>query len=205
MGPLFPFAKEGLLGEEDARRITQPYWSEFNEVWKSAIDLYQKQDEDFRARLGEAPCVPPINLNFLAQSFARERFSGREAEGLVECRAIPNTYTLYVTRQVLLRWNCFGRDFVVHNTNTTNLKDKYFRQEPIDGIEPSATRLTVGYRLNETKTDLAVVAISLQVDEDLGYYFFIDGTDDGTLSIPAPIEPPAPIRPLEELRKPKPR
>jgi len=203
--PLFPFVTEHLIEEREARATTGPYWADLTAVWCSAWQAWEKMDEGHRARLGETPCTPPVVLNAFAQSFARERFSGREDEGLVECDAIPNVFALYIKPRVLLRFNSLGRDFVVRNTDTSALKDAYFRQEPIPGIDDSATRLTVGYILNEAKTNMVCVAISLQHDHDPVYHFLIDGSDEGTLPISAPTVAPTPITPSEELRKRIPR
>lgn len=202
---LFPFMTEHLIEEGEARRTTGPYWADLTAVWCSAWEAWGKMDERHRARLGETPCTPPIVLNAFAQSFARERLSGREEEGLIECGVIPNVFALYVKPRVLLRFNGLSRDFVVRNTETSALKDAYFRQESIPGIDSSATRLTVGYVPNEAKTDMACVAVSLQLDQDLVYRFFVDGSDEGTLPIPAPTVAPAPATPSEQLRKKLPR
>jgi hypothetical protein len=202
---LFEFLAGELISEQQARAITAPYWVELNAVWSSAWEEWGKIDERQRARLGETPCTPPVVLNAFAQSFARERFRGREDEGLVECAAIPNVFVFYINHQVLLRFNGLGTDFVVHNTDKSVLKDNYFQQEPIAGIDKSATRLTVGYVCNETKTHMACVAISLQMGPDPVYHFLIDGSGEGTLSIPAPIVPPVPLMPSEQLSKAKPR
>ena len=202
---LFSWLTEGLISEDEARRITQLYWEELTDVWRSAWEAWREMKESHRARLGETPCVPPVVLNGFAQSFARERFSGREDEGLVPCCAIPNVFAIYIKPSVLLRFNSLSSEFVVRNTAQTDLKEAYFRQEPIPGIANSATRLTVGYVANEAKTDIACVAISLQLHEDLAYHFLIDGTDEGTLSIPAPTVAPTPIKPTEQIRKAHPR
>jgi len=202
---LFNFLTESLIPEQQARAITAPYWIELNAVWSSAWEEWGKIDERQRARLGETPCAPPVVLNAFAQSFARERFRGREDEGLVECAVIPNVFAFYIDRQVLLRFNGLGNDFVVHNTDKSDLKDNYFRQESIAGIDSSATRLTVGYVCNEAKTHMACVAISLQWGPDPVYHFLIDGSGEGVLPIPASITPPSPTMPSEGLLKVKPR
>ena len=147
----------------------------------------------------------PINVNFFAQSFARETLSRREEEGLVVCEAIPSTFTVYIKPHIIVRFNALGSDFVVHNIGKTALKAAWFGQKSIAGIDSSATRLTVGYLPNEAKTDMACVAISLQVGQDRVYHFPIDGSDEGALPIPAPLVPPAPILPSEQLSKAKPR
>jgi len=199
------FMTEDLINEGEARRTTEPYWADLTAVWCSAWDAWGKVDERHRARLGETPCTPPVVLNAFAQSFARECFSGREDEGLVECDAIPNVFALYIKPRVLLRFNSMGRDFVVRNTDTSALKNTYFRQEPILGIDSSATRLTVGYVPNEAKTSIACVAISLQLDHDPIYHFLIDGSDEGILPVPTPSVASAPTPPSEQLRKRIPR
>lgn len=203
--PLFSFVTEDLIAENEARRITEPFWEDLNGVWCSAWKRWTSFAEEDRARLSEVPYAPPVVLNALAQSFARECFAGREDEGLVECTAIPHVFAFYIKPHVLLRFNGLGRDFVVHNTTNSDLKDAYFRQVPIPGIDNAATRLTVGYVTNEARTDLACVAISLQHDCDLVYRIIIDGSDEGTLPIPTPAIAPAPVAPSEQLAKAKPR
>lgn len=202
---LFPFVTEQLIPEPEAREITRPYWEELTAVWISAWEAWRRIEEGDRARLGETPCTPPVVLNAFAQSYARGCFSGREDEGLIECREIPNVFAFYVHSRVLLRFNTLCPDFVVRNTEKSALKEAYFRQEPIAGIDDSATRLTVGYVPNEPRTDAACIAISLQFDHDPVYHFRIDGRDEGTLPIPAPTVAPPPMAPSEQLRTRKPR
>jgi hypothetical protein len=203
--PLFPFVTEDFIEEPEARAITQPYWSDLTAVWQSSWEAWERIDERDRARLAETPWAHPVALNAFAQSFARERFSGREDDGLVECDAIPSVFAVYITPRVLLRFNGLSRDFVVRNTDRSDLKDAYFRQEPIAGINSAATRLTVGYVLNETKTEISCVAISLQHVQDPIYHFLIDKGDESALPIPAATVPPTPISPSELLAKKKPR
>lgn len=200
---LFSFVTEDLVGEGDARAITRPYWTDLTAVWCSAWKAWGEMDERHRARLGETPCTPPVVLNAFAQSFARERFLGREDEGLVECDVIPNVFAFYIKPRVLLRFNSLGEDFVVRNTGKSPLREAYFKQEPIPGIDSSATRLTVGYIPNQAKTGMACVAISLQVDRDRVYRFLIDGSDEGTLQIPGPSMTPTPMPATEWLKKHK--
>jgi hypothetical protein len=195
--PLFEFLKEEMISEAEARATTEPYWAELTTVWCSAWERWGKMDEDDRRRLGETPCTPPVVLNAFAQSFAREVFSGREDEGLVVCDVIPNVFAFYINQRVLLRFNSLGADFVVHNTDRSPLKDDYFRQEPIYGIENAATRLTVGYLANEAKVEMACVAISLQFGPTPVYHFLIQ-SEEGALPIPAPVVPPQPAMPSEQ-------
>jgi hypothetical protein len=202
---LFKFLTEDLVSESDARSITEPYWTELTGVWASAWREWQNMSDDHRRRLGETPYAPPVVLNSFAQSFARERFSNRESEGLVVCDEIPNVFTLYVQPHVLLRFNSFGTDFAVHNTDRSILKDAYFRQEPIPGLDNSATRLTVGYLADEAKVNIACVAISLQVGPDPVYYFLIDRAEQRAVPIPGPTVPRTPVTPREQLSRKKPR
>jgi len=202
---LFPFLAEEFIGEPEARAITRPYWSDLTAIWQSSWEAWKRIDERDRARLAETPWAPPVTVNAFAQSFARERFLGREDEGLEECTVIPNVFAFYATPRVLLRFNNLSKDFVVRNTDSSDLKDAYFRQEPIPGINSGATRLTVGYVLNEAKTEIGCVAISLQYAEARVYYFLIDKSDEGALPIPAATVPPISMPPIESLQKKRPR
>lgn len=114
-------------------------------------------------------------------------------------------YSLSTSSRTVLRFNSLGADFVVHNTDRSSLKQAYFQQEPIQGIDSAATRLTVGYLANEAKVEMACVAISLQVGPDPVYHFLIDRSDEGTLAVPAPAVPPVPTMPIVRSQKVKPR
>ena len=206
MSSLFPFITNDLVPEETARSITQPFWGDLAGVWTSALERWQGMGEDDRARLGETSFIPGVILFGFAKSFAQERFTGREEEGLVPCNAIPNVFAVYVQESLLLRFNAFGRDFVVRNTeNGSDLKDAYFRQESVPGIDNSATRLTVGYTLNAAKTEFDRLAISCQVGETCAYWFPIDDSEESVQPMPSPMTPPEPIAPSDELRRTRPR
>jgi hypothetical protein len=186
---LFDFVTEDLLNEEDAKRITAPLWVELTSVWSEAFRLFNATPEETRGRIERSPIAKAGCLNAIAASIVQDNFVGREAEQLEVCEKL-RFVKLYVTRDVVLRFNSLTSGCIVRNIKASPQKDAYFRQEPLSGIWPGATRLTVGYITDAAKAELARVEISLQVGEDLVYHFPIDGTDSGTLPITAPKVPP---------------
>ncbi len=205
MSQLFPFATEHLLPVDEAKKITAPFWSDLSGVWVSAWREWGKMSEEHRAMLSQTPFVPPIQVFGFAQYFAKEAFSNREAEGIVECPELF-VYGFYIDDKVLMRFNAVRSDLIVHNSHSgSDRKDLYFRQNPIYGLNNNATRLTVGAMANAAKTDLASVVISCQVGDSLHYSFPIDGEDDGVLAGPSSTIPPEPGSVSEQIAKRKPR
>ncbi|HEY4311355.1 MAG TPA: hypothetical protein VGN12_18040 [Pirellulales bacterium] len=205
MSELFPFAVEHLLSEAEAKKVTEPHWGDLSSVWVSAITEWHSFSEEHRARLSSTPFVPPIVVFGFAQSFAREKFSNRDDDGIILCEGL-GVFAFYIERKVLIRFNALARDHIVRQGyQSSDRKELYFRQEPIDGLNNDATRLTAGYLMNEAKTDLASVAISCQVGENLVYTFPIDGSNDSLLPLPTPQTSPSPASAAKPLRKRKPR
>ena len=205
MARLFKFVTDDFISEKKARSLLHPIERELAGVWNSAWQAMCSMDPEHRARLGETPYVPPIILFGFAQSYAREVFSDREEDGIEVCDRLPGVFSFYYQGKVLLRFNALSREFVVRNTSTSALKKRYFRQLPIRGLTNSADRLTVGYTLDESKTRLATIGVSLQVDEDLAFHLPIDGSAGSVFPLPQPSRSPVPQLPSNELRKRNPR
>lgn len=208
MSELFDFVTEQLLPEDNAKELLQPYRHELVQVWVKAWNHWKGLSEDTRARLGQTPFLPAINLFGFAQSYAKEIFSGRDSEEIVVCDRLHNVFGFYLKNKLLLRFNTLGADHIVHgtqNTTSTEHKELYFRQEPIYGLVNSATRLTIGSVANAAKTDLGCVVASCQVGDALHYSFQIDEADGISLAGPAATIPPQPPNFSQNLRTTKPR
>jgi len=199
------FVAREFLGRDEAKALSEPFWSDMRHVWQSAWSSWHNVGEDERARLLETPTARPGALNAFAQSFAREMFRGRESEGIVECEIIPNVFAFYVHEKILLRFNALGPGYLVRAVEANEFKRRYFKQLPIRGIINSANRMTVGYRVNEAKTDLEEIAISLQYGPDLIYYFSID--DAQSMQLPSGSQAPTPKPPVasNQIRHGRPR
>lgn len=204
MTDLFEFVRDDFLEESEARNLLSPIQEDLVGVWEDAWRAWREIGEGHRARLGETPYVPPVMIFGFAQSFARERFAGREAEGIVPCDAIPGVFSFYLNDSALLRFNTLGRDHLVRNIQRSPSKRRYFSQAPMLGIT-SATRLTAGYVPDESRTDIAQVCISLQYGETLIYSFPLDDGDLGALPIEGPVTHPSPQPVSESLRQTRPR
>ncbi|MGE3637376.1 MAG: hypothetical protein AB7G28_02375 [Pirellulales bacterium] len=203
---LFEFVTEELVDEEAAIAATKPVWADLAKVWKQSWRRWHKLSEDNRRRLLETPTARPVMLNAFAQSFAIERFSGRESEGLVVCDALPHVFAFYIDDRILIRFNGLNNGHIVHlDASHSQLKRDYFSQEPIRKINNDATRLTVGYTLDALRTDMASIEVSCQVGNDLVYHFPIDGRDKVSLPLPTPKEPPTPKMPNAALTKKNPK
>ena len=202
---VFEFIKEDLLGERVARELITPFRSELVLVWERAWEHWHGFSEDVRRRLTESPLHRPIILNGLAQSFAREQFSGRERDGLVVCDAIPGVFTLYIHERLLLRFNGLDRDHVVRLDGATRLKKDFFGQVRIYGLNNDATRFAVGFTLDPSKTEMEHVEMSLQYGNTPIYHIELDDEAGAVEPLPSPKVGPFPILPSEAIRTKNPR
>jgi len=175
---MFEYMTDHLVPKERAIQITRPFWSDLRDIWKFAWEDWYRVDEDLRARLSETAFVPPIMLFGFAQSRASELFSNREEEGIVRCTELCGVFGFYLRDKLLIRFNTLNQDGIVRNAlNGSERKDHYYRQEPVSGLNNQATRLTVGYLPNATKTGLTSIRVSCQLGDSLFYSFPIDSDD----------------------------
>jgi len=188
---LMEFVTQRLVKEDEVRSLIAPIRENLVFVWTEAVERWNSLPEDDRARLSEWGILPAIIRFGYSQSFAKEKFQGRENEGIVECDALQ-VFTFYVRDKILLRFNSVDRKHVVLNVDGDDGKETYFRQEPMPGIDSNATRLTCGYMMDAAKANLVSVVISCQVGEDCHYWFPIDNAEMQVLPLPGPTKTPEP-------------
>ena len=207
MSELFEFRTEDLVSEVTAKELLFPFFGEFTSIWHRAWELYAQVPEEIRGRLAETSFIPAVNIFGLAQSLAKETFSNRENEGLVVCNEL-GVFGVYVEEKLLLRFNTLDSNHLVHNTQcktSTERREQYYAQEPIYGINNSATRLTIGGIANAAKTGLESVVVSCQVGDSLHYSFSTDNADGAVIAGPAGTVSPQPgnITDNLDIRKPR--
>ena len=187
--PLFEFVKASFASERKAKSVLSGIENELAKVWEDAFKSWSELPEEDRRRLSETSYMMAIVLFGYAQSYAREAFAGREEEGLVVCDAIPGVFSLYVKDCLLLRFNSLNRNHVVKLVGASETKKRFFNQLPLSGLNNSATRLTVGYRLSPAATELVATEVSLQVGDDCAYFFPIGKNADIKRKPPAKTKP----------------
>jgi hypothetical protein len=199
---LFEFEVEELIKEHEAKPLLVPIAKLLRRVWTRSWKRYLAINEQDRARIEETPTARPGLLSAFAQHFAKHYFAEGAVDGVVPCLQIPGVYILEVQKRILLRFNGLTQDRVVRIDHGTPLKKEYFQQEPIRGLNNSASRLTVGYVLDEAGIALRSIEISLQKGDALVFSFPIEPR--GTIPMPIPAAEP-PQAPSELLKKAKPR
>jgi hypothetical protein len=204
---LFPNEPEHLVSMDRAQELTRPLWQDFSSVWSFAWGEWGSLSELHRAMLLQTQFIPPIMAFGFAQARAKELFNGREAEGITPCLALNGVVGFYIQNEILIRFNAVSRyEHVVRGMNKrSDRKDRYYRQEPLDGLINTATRLTVGCVVGATRTEVAHVVVSCQVGEERLFSFYIDGSEEATVGIPTPIISPEPPPVGTDLVKKKPR
>lgn len=128
---------------------------------------------------------------------ARRLFAG--IDGLEVCEQL-GFFKLYVGDTVVVRLKRVRPQddgFVACNIKTKQQK-RYYRHEPVDGVRDGATRLSVGYVLDETETRITQVVASLQYGLKRCIYWFTLDAAAGDL----PIITPVPLPPLPPDGKP---
>lgn len=204
---LMSFVTRRLVKEDEARSLVAPIREDLLYVWTESVRRWNKLPEDDRARLSEWGLLPPTIRFGYSQSFAKERFRRREAEGIIECDALQ-VFTFYVKKRILIRFNSVdSRDLVVRNIDGDDSRQAYFSQERFPDIDSKATRLTCGYTMDAARANLASVVMSCQIGDDGFYSFSIENEEMKVLPMPLPTAGPKP-KPIDtkaELTKRHPK
>lgn len=191
---LFSFAREALIPEDEARSLLLPYQQKLTDVWVKSMRDWKSVPPELRFRLSETAFVPPTNLFGFAQSHAREQFRPEDDSDIEWCE-LPNVFGFYIKKKLLVRFNALSRDHLVKTVTRTDHRQRYYNQEPIPGLVNSATRLTVGYTLDPSKTEIASIGASVQLGETLVYFFSLEPGEDMVLPVTVPSVPPTPTLP----------
>ena len=117
-------------------------------------------------------------------------------------------FKIYVNGMAVLRFKRIGSDGIARNLRTDQQID-YYNDVPIRGLH-RGTRMTAGYLLNATETEIADIRITRQFGRDrLLWWFSILNEADGGADVRGFTASPAPapevsqvrIRPIVEKRK----
>jgi hypothetical protein len=192
-GFLFQPWPEGLLSQDKAQRLMAQYADRFSQIWRDAWGIWEQGiAPELRSYL--RPSTRSGIIHDAAVARAREILA--EDEGIEFCKHLGFA-KIYVEGIAVIRLKRVGRDHLAKNIKTRQQR-RWYAHKPIDGVRDDVTRLTVGYTLNATQTDLDRIVVSLQYGlKDLVYSFFLD---EAAGEMPAIT--PMPSQPLPPETKP---
>jgi len=203
MSFLFEWVPEDKLTSDQARELLSPHCERLRSTWCDAWSSWNSEvTSDGRGRLttrSRSSCV-----NDFAVERAKEMFAGIDG---VECCPILGFFKLYVENKAVLRFKRLNRDKLAMNVKTEQ-QVAYYQDEHIPGIRAGCTRLTIGYMLNLTETEIEDILVTYQLGRQrssLRWWFSILGDAD-TLGLPATVAPdpsPSPIRIQPKVAKAK--
>ena len=181
MDTLFDMVPERRLSSDEAKELLAPFAAELCSCRQFAWLAWNEQvSADRRERLtsrSRSSC-----LNDFAVERAKEVFAGYED---VEGCSLLGFFRLYVGTKAVLRFKRLNRDKLAMNIRTEQ-QVAYYCDEHIPGIRPDRTRLTIGYILNPTETDIDDILITYQHGRKnlLWSFSLFDGAE--TIAIPQP-------------------
>ncbi len=205
MGLLFEWVPPDKLTSVQARELLAPFCSRLCTIWCDAwADWKSEVTIEGRSRLSNrsrASCV-----NDFAVERAKEMFAGVEG---VEACSLLGFFKLYVGdgAGAVLRFKRLNREKLAMNVKTDQ-QIRYYQDEHIPGIRGEFTRLTVGYMLNLTETDIEDILLTYQLGRhrsSLRWWFSIFDNAE-MLGLPATsasdsLPTPIPIQPKQAGQK----
>lgn len=140
-----------ILGPHDDD-LVQPFFNGWG-AWTRLGDF----DPEYHATMtprGRASLV----YDFIMRD-AKSRFEGRESEGI---RTLDDYNSLLVGfgEEIVLRFKMFDQEKRPRNYPTMRQRQYAGQMLELPGMPPAATNLSIGYRLNETATEIQDIYIT---------------------------------------------
>lgn len=167
--PLFADWPEHYMDLPTARRLLEPHAPQFNAAWDHALTMFNGTSDQFRAA---TRAVTRANImHDHSSDFLRTALGG--VPGITFCERL-GFFKIYVENEhgdvAVVRNKHLDLNYLASNVKTEQ-QQRWYAHDPMEDIRNEATRLTIGYTLNPTQTEIDDVIVSLQHFDDLVYYF----------------------------------
>ncbi len=148
-----------MISQEKAEEILRPHEDNLREPffigWQAWTDLVS-----FNAGY-HAKATPRGRASLVFDHImdaAKERFEGRESEGIRTCDDF-DSYLVAIGDEIMVRFKMFDQHQRPRNYPTKRQIEIERQQGELNGMPPRATIVSIGYRLNKAATDMTDITI----------------------------------------------
>jgi hypothetical protein len=149
-----------VISQEQAEEILRPHEDNLREPffvgWRAWTDL-ASFDPTYHAKAtprGRASLV----FDHIMDD-AKARFEGRESE-TIRTSGEFDSFLVAVGEEIVVRFKMFDRSHRPRNYPTKRQIEIENQQGELSGMPPRATVVSIGYRLNQSKTDISDISIT---------------------------------------------
>jgi hypothetical protein len=191
----FSWALDGLVTEPEAKRTLAPFVDLLTTSFYGAWNEWLALPAESRSKIG------PMHRGGVIHAFVVKRAIDAVIalnDSSVEL-CTRGFFKIYFRRSVVVRLKKLGTDGRVPINGTRKATRLYYSGAKMKTVRSSCTRLSVGYRLDPTETEIRDIRIVHQIRDEIAWSYAINDADHAS-EFRFPIEDAQPVPPPTRVK-----